>query len=194
MGITKKERGKVIGRAFQADVFLARQAWVDAVAADPNGLLDDHDLDTAAHTVSTFLGQPDYARNVTLVASGATTDNVVVHGTDIAGNVISETIALNGTSPVAGTKAFASITSMDVPEVASVTLDAGWGDVLGLRHRLAEASVLFLFAGGTDELSSSTVVVDGSDVSENTVDPNTALDATTDFVAIYATTDKGGLA
>jgi hypothetical protein len=52
--------------------------------------------------------------NVTGNASGIT-GNVVIHGTDFAGTVITNTIALSGTSTVAGTKAFASVTSVDFP-------------------------------------------------------------------------------
>ncbi len=60
--------------------------------------------------------QPDFARIATVKgnASGIT-GNVVVHGTNIAGTAISDSIALSGASEVLGVKAFKTITSVDLP-------------------------------------------------------------------------------
>ena len=43
------------------------------------------------------------------------TGNVVITGTDICGNAITDTIAASGTSTVAGIKAFASVSNVHVP-------------------------------------------------------------------------------
>jgi hypothetical protein len=67
----------------------------------------------AAYAITKTLDVPRVV-NVTGNASGIT-GNVVYHGLDFSGTAITDTIALSGTSTVAGTKAFASVTSVDLP-------------------------------------------------------------------------------
>ena len=67
----------------------------------------------AAYAVTKTLDVPRVL-NVTGNASGIT-GNVVYHGLDFSGTAITDTIALSGTSTVAGVKAFASVTSVDLP-------------------------------------------------------------------------------
>src|SRR5579883_2351044 len=102
-----------------------RQQWTAPLAANATKILNAHNLDGT--TVTTFASQPDFPRNVQIVASSATTSNVTINGTDIRGNSISETLALNGTTPVLGNKAFASITSIVLPTVATTTINVGTG-------------------------------------------------------------------
>ncbi len=66
--------------------------------------------------VTTGITQPDVPRAITAKAnaSGCVGD-VVIHGTDIAGTTITDTIALSGASEVAGVVAFATVTSIDFP-------------------------------------------------------------------------------
>jgi hypothetical protein len=79
--------------------------------------------------------QPDFARIATVKgnASGIT-GNVVVHGTNIAGTVISDTIALSGASEVLGVLAFKTITSVDLPaetHSGTDTVSIGAGNKVG---------------------------------------------------------------
>lgn len=107
------------------------------IAAVPDGILALASIATAT-TLSTFAATYSqnamgrYGRNVTLVASGAATGNVVVRGLDYLSQPMSETLALNGATTVQGKKAFKQIQQVVVPAVAATTISLGWGNVLGL--------------------------------------------------------------
>src|SRR5262245_45622730 len=66
--------------------------------------------------ITTAITNPDVPRTVTAKgnASGIT-GNVVIHGTNVEGDVITDTIALNGASEVEGAKAFKTVTQIDLP-------------------------------------------------------------------------------
>jgi hypothetical protein len=71
---------------------------------------------TAQAGVLPAAGIPDCPRNVQIDCNNAgNKKNVVIHGTNFAGETISETIALNETTAVAGNLAFASVTAIDLP-------------------------------------------------------------------------------
>src|SRR5690348_17297940 len=92
---------------------IRRQQWTAPLAANTTYYINAHNLDGS--TISSFASQPNFPRNVQIVASGATTSNVTINGTDIRNQVISETLALNGTTPVFGVKAFKTVTSVVLP-------------------------------------------------------------------------------
>ena len=73
---------------------------------------------TASAQVGVTAGivQPDVPRTMTIKgnASGMS-GNVTIHGTNMAGTVVSDTIALNGAVEVLGVVGFASVTSIDYP-------------------------------------------------------------------------------
>lgn len=94
-------------------------------------------LGSEAATVTTGLTNPAVPRNVKVDCSKAgITSDVVVNGTNFAGEEIFETIALNGLTANAGTYAFASITSVELPartnapayQVATVDVTQGAQD------------------------------------------------------------------
>lgn len=113
------------------------------VTADADGILDGQDVSSAG---SVYFADGDfnplyshevmgrYGRNVTVVASGSDTDVVTVHGFDYLGQPMRENITLSGSSPVAGKKAFARVTQIDFLDQSGVTIDVGWGNVLGLPY------------------------------------------------------------
>lgn len=142
------------------------------VAADPDGLLDGTALPAAAGTVKTFLAQMPYPMNITMVCSATQTGKATVHGTNIAGEVISEEFTLNSATPVVGVKAFATVTSIDLPQKAGTeTIDVGWGGKFAIPYKLEADELVFvkLFNGSAD---TGTVTVDAEDLSKNVFDPN----------------------
>lgn len=171
--------------------YVKRQQWTAPAAASATKILSAHALDGS--TVTTFAAQPDVPRNVQIVASGATTSNVTINGTDMRGGSISETLALNGTTPVLGNKAFASITSIALPTVAATTLNVGTGVKLGLDRNLLENSVLDTYTDGVRDTTAATVASSGSmgdsNISANTVSFNTAPNGTHNYAAYVATTE-----
>lgn len=167
--------------------YIRRQQWTAPLAANTTRILNTVNLDGSTKT--TFAGQPDFPRNVQLVASGATTANVVVNGTNIRGENLSETIALNGATPVLGLHAFKTITSIVLPNVATTTISVGIGAKLGLDRRMTEASVIDAYATGTRETTAATATNSPSSTSLNTITTNTAPNGTLNFSVIFATTD-----
>lgn len=147
-----------------------------AVAADPDGLLDGTALGTGATTVTTFLNPIPYPRNLTIVASAAQTGDAVITGTNIADKAITETLTINGTSPVIGTLAFKTVTSVLLPVKAGTeNVDLGWGDKIGLPFMLTKKSLAMACLDGVIETTAASVVADADELHKNTVDLNSAL-------------------
>jgi hypothetical protein len=178
--------GRYIG-SLKTDVYgiSADQAYMarltlsaaQAVAADPDGLLDGTALGVAATTVTTFLNPMPYARNITIVASAAQAGNAVVTGTNLADQVITETITFDGTTPVLGAKAFKTVTKIVLPiKAGTENVDIGWGDKLGLPFMLAKRPLLWATDDGVIETTAPTVVVDDDELEKNTIDLHSAMD------------------
>jgi hypothetical protein len=127
-------------------------------------------LGAAAADVTTAINAIDFPRNVTIKGNaGGIAGDVVITGTNVAGDEITETIALNASSEVLGTKAFASVTNIHVPAKTNGsgdTVSIGWGKVLGLPQIVYNAAFLLvkLFDGSTD---SGSLTVDSDEVEKN---------------------------
>lgn len=145
-------------------------------------------------TVTSFLAQPDVPRNLVITPSGTTADvaagNVVVSGTDIHDNAISESFvfAANASTATTGSKAFKTISSVLFPAEDSpfnAVWSIGVGAKLGLGGCLDGAGwYLKGLVDGVD-LTGSTVAADNDEVSKNTVIPNPAPDAARDFDLMF---------
>lgn len=149
-----------------------------ACAADADGILDGIELGAQAQTVTEFLNTMPYPRNLTVVASAATGENakVVVHGTNIADKPISEEFTLTGDTPVVGSKAFKTITAIQLPVAAgSETIDIGWGDKLGLPFMMTNKPLAFALQAGAIETTAPTLAIDADEIEKNTIDLNSAL-------------------
>ena len=104
----------------------------------------------------------DVARALQAVSTNAgdTTQTLTLTGTDIAGETISEDIALNGTTPVLGQKAFKTVTAASLSAVLAGNLNVGTTDILGLSVRVLNAyDVLFTLVGSTGAADAGTLVV-----------------------------------
>jgi hypothetical protein len=77
-----------------------------------------------------------YGRNVQVVLSGAGTGTITIDGYDYLMQPMSETMALNGATPVLGLKAFYLIRQFTIPTVGAVTLNLGTGAKLGLPYKV----------------------------------------------------------
>lgn len=151
-------------------------ASTQTVASDADGILALQALDKAGDVVTTFLKQPPYARNLTVVASADQTGKVVVEGLDIAGNLITEEFTLNGTTPIVGKLAFSKVLKVTLPvKVATETIDLGWGELIGLPFRLASSPLCWALDDGV-AMTAPTFTVDATDLAENVVDFDGSLD------------------
>ncbi|API60536.1 hypothetical protein BSL82_15635 [Tardibacter chloracetimidivorans] len=145
-----------------------------------------------------------YGRNVIIDSSGAgdTTQTATVYGTDYLGNTVIETIAFNGTTAVAGKKAFKTITRIAISAALAGNGFVGTGDVLGLP--------VYLPAGGLvlKEIEDGAIATSGTLVAglavntpstattadvRGTYDPNSACDGSKGFALIAALPDPGFL-
>lgn len=177
--------------------YIRRQAWTNAVALSATALKALTATSASVATTITPTSQPDFARKISVTPGGTTADvaagNYVLTGTDIRGKAITDTLvfAANDTAKQVSVKAFKTVTNLVAPiqDGAAATFSIGVEDALGLDRCMSEAAVVDTYQNGTRETTAATVTYDASDVSKNTVDPNTALDGTRDFTVIYVATE-----
>ncbi len=138
-----------------------------AVAAAGNATINGA---SASGGVATF----DYARAVNVDSSnvGDTTQTVTVTGTDYWGQAQTEEIALNGTTLVAGQKAFKTITQVAVSAALAGNLTVGNEDIFGLPYRVTDAGYLFRvgWAGALAEDAGTFVAADTATATATTGD------------------------
>jgi len=167
--------------------------YPSAAAASTNAILAAT-ADAGEVEAADLDAQPDVPRNITATAGGTAADvaavSVVVHGFNVWGEPISETLpafTVDTAGTVAGSKAFASITSVELPEHDDdgATVSIGYGDKLGLPVTLDRNTVVAVFVNGVKEATTGTVTFDADEVEKNTVDPSTALSGVDVIVDYY---------
>lgn len=174
------------------------------LVADVNGVVEAATPTTAnfaftltagAADLATGAGGAPFGRNLTVDSTGTSTAAVVtVSGKDYLGVSMSEALTLNGTTVVAGKKAFAEVTAATVDVTANVSgLIIGFGDVLGLPFYIPSVDHVLLelednveatagtFVAGVDALATTTT----GDV-RGTYDPNSATDGAKNFRVVVA--------
>lgn len=187
-----------IGQTIQSDItgynpdrgFIAHVTVTAPDAATGANILALTALTSEVQTVSasSLLTDPDFPRCLQIDSnSSVATGNVLITGTDYADAALTETIALNGTTNVAGTKAFKTVISVRLPvKVASESVSVGVTDKLGMPYKLSLNTVLATYLAGTLEGTAPTVTVSSTVLASNTIDLNTALDSskTVDYFVI----------
>jgi hypothetical protein len=193
MGFIQKIYGRQIrkGGVQGGEVMIRRQVWTAPATASTTAVHAAITQPTSGTTtVTTAITNPVHVRNLTITGNQATcTGDVVIAGTNIRNESITETIAANGTATVAGNKAFKTVTSIVIPTrgAASDTIAIGTGVKLGLDSKLTEASVLDAFTDGVRETTAATVANSATAIESNTVTTNTAPNATRNFAVLFAT-------
>lgn len=151
----------------------------EAADLDADGILNDATTSaTVASVKTTFLAQPPQARGLTFTPSDSALGNVIVAGTDIDDNPITETIATNTTNAISSLNAYKTVTSVSLPTSAgTITWDVGWDERLGLPFMLAEKPFYFEIYNNTIEIATAgALVVDADELGKNTYDPQGNLD------------------
>lgn len=188
---------KTVAEVQSAFGYLRRQNWTAPDAAADDAVHANITLLTTVQDIATAITNPDFPRQVTITgtkAGGSLTGNVVITGTNIRDEVITETIAITADTEVKGTKAFKTVTNIHLPVRATAgdTVKVGIGDALGLDRCMAANEVILACADGVYETTRPTVTFDADEVEKNTVDINTALDASKDILVDYITVEKTG--
>lgn len=167
-----------VDRAFLAHFQVAASAATVASNINVHAAIT---LGAAAQDITTAITQPSVPRNIIIKGNAAgNAGNVVITGTNYADEVITETIALNEATAVAGAKAFKTVTKITVPiqtHAGTDTVSVGTGEVLGLPYKLAHNTVMRAVFDGTVEATAPTVTVSASALESNTVDFDTALNS-----------------
>lgn len=176
--IDKKTR-KLIGELQSSKGYIRVQNWNTTPPAAAAATAVHTDITTAVVT-TTGITNPDVPRVLSVVEGGAThtaTGNVVIAGTDIRGNAITDTITLNGNTTVNGAKAFKTVTSIDTTGVTGIgaasTVQVGIAAKLGLdRLYDVDAGIKCTVDKALDTLTALTY--DAVNISGNFYTPTTA--------------------
>lgn len=172
-------------------------------AADPDGVCLPQSA-TGAHSLTlngALVGADgvavlDVPRNVVVDSGGADTATLTVNGFDEYGVAMSENIVLNGTTAVAGKKAFKRITAVTASGTITNAAFIGTGDVLGLPVFIAGAAEILRESQNGAVATAGTLVT--GDVSEatatsgdvrGTYDPSAACNGSLAFDILVAPID-----
>ncbi len=153
-----------------------------AVAATTVAVMAATALTAATQEIASGITSPAVPRSIRVKGNAAgIAGDVVIHGTNYASETISETIALNGSTVVEGNKAFRTVTQIDLPvetNAGTDTVSAGWGDKLGIPYKLPHNTVQMAYRNNVLEGTAPTVTTSATNLEDNTVDLNSALNGT----------------
>lgn len=166
--------------------------------ADTDGIMSARTDTGTGVTISagTSINFPDVPRNMTATAGGTVGDvaneSVTFTGKDIDGNSISETLTaftIDTAGTQASVKCFAELDTVELPKMdgTGATISIGYGDILALPERLERNTVIAAFLANTVEGTAPTVVVNASNLENNSVDINSSLNSTPVRVEYVAT-------
>lgn len=157
-----------------------------------NAVIGDTALANGATTVvTTGFTQPDVPRNLTVTGNAAAVaGNVVIVGTNQAGETITETIVAAGTATVVGNKAFATVTQVTFPAYVSAGTErirVGTGAKLGLPFSNSRDGLIHAHLNGVREATRGTVTFSATARESNTLTLNSALNGTPVIVDYHET-------
>jgi len=191
--IIKNKYATFIGHKYHGKFYVDVQKWTAPDAPGADNVLSATALTTAVQTVTTGITNPDFPRVLSVTGNdGNVTGNVVITGTNIRGEVITDTIALSGNSTVAGVKAFKAVTSIQLPvyDVADTeTVSVGITNELGLQSIPLSTDVESEHSGNAVDTGGTVLTRDASNIEECLYDPTTECDDSTDKVIAYLSED-----
>ncbi len=153
--------------------------------ASANRFVVSVNMANGAYTIANASSSDGLARNVVATITGVTGNDtagsILVTGTDIRDEVITETIAMTAGVGGTGTKAFKTVTSIVqsgwVINTGNDTIVIGTGTVIGLPVKVAAAGDAVMTALGT-AIVAATVVAGGAlptnAISDSTIDASAA--------------------
>ncbi|HWY79366.1 MAG TPA: hypothetical protein VNW29_03345 [Candidatus Sulfotelmatobacter sp.] len=164
---------------------LRQQTFTAPAAAENTSVLAAQTLPASGTTVVTAgITNPDVPRTVRLKGNQATVQGlqVIVTGTDIQGNALSETVTMGNAfaTPTDTVNAFATVISVTLPTrgASGDTISFGKGAALGLDSYCDQYS--FSGFGGVTSYTYSTTVI-----ARNTITLSATLDGATNQAVNY---------
>jgi len=168
--------------AYLGQIAIIERSATEAHAADTDGVHASITATEAAQTITDDITDPPCPRNITITCAKGGGENmsgdVVITGTNIFGEVITDTIAEGADGTIQGTVAFKTVTSILVPVrvAAGDAILVGYGDKLGLPFYLYHADqVIQCSLDYAIEGTRATVVADDDEIEKNTIDLNSSL-------------------
>lgn len=147
----------------------------EAVAPDDDGIMTATATKTTAQTITEFEAQPPCARVLTVKSTGTAGDiaakDIVIYGTDINDQAISEAItptadtAINATT----TKAFKTVEKIVIGAMdgTGANIKVGWGDKYGLPFVSDKELLLYSLENGA--VATAATITSNSELAKNVV-------------------------
>ena len=181
--------------AYLGQIAIIERSATEAAAASNTAVHASIAANEGAQTITTNITNPPCPRNITITCAHAAggsdmSGNVVITGTNIFGETITDTIAEGTDGTKQGTVAFKTVTSILVPgwKQDGDAITVGFGDKLGLPFYLYHADqVIQCSRNYAIESTRATVVADDDEIENNTIDLSSALNGSVVriIVAIY---------
>jgi len=185
--IIKNKYATFVGHKFNPKFRVVVQKWTAPDAPNDTGILASTALKSTVQTITTGITQPDFPRilNVDSDSTDAT-GKVIITGTNIREEPISEEFTLNGTTVVTGTKAFKSVKSIQLPvKAASESVFVGTTDKLGLQEIPYSTSVIAEVSGNANDTGGVILTRDSDEIEKCVYDPTTQCDGNTNKMIAY---------
>ena len=185
--LIKNKYAVYVGHKFQGKHYLVVQKWTAPDAPSVDGILASTLLLAAAQTITSGITNPDFPRVLQIDSDeGGATGDVVITGTNIRGEVVTDTIALNGTTAVDGVVAFKTITSILLPAKAGTeSVWVGWLDKLGLQSIPMSTTVISEDSNNAADTGGAILTRDSDEIEKCLFDPTTECDASVDKAIVY---------
>ena len=188
--IIKNKWATIVAHQFLGKFYPVVQGWTAPDAPSVDGILSSTLLLSAAQTITTGITQPDFPRVLEIDSDGAASGDVVITGTNIRGETVTDTIALNTTNVVLGVVAFKTITSILLPaKSASESVFVGWGDKLGLQSIPLSTEVISEDSNNATDTGGTVLTRDADEVEKCVFDPTTECDGSVDKAIVYISSE-----
>lgn len=158
-----------LGRVYIWDIVPAAKSTTAVCNAQAAAAAGNLTINGASATAGVVTFADARAVNVDTNNTANTTQTVTITGTDYYGQSQTEDIACNGTTLVAGQKAFKTVTGVYVDDAITGTIQVGSEDTFGLPYRITNAGYI-VHAGWNDTLADDA----GTFVAADTTSPATA--------------------
>ncbi|MCK9327757.1 MAG: hypothetical protein M0P69_19840 [Bacteroidales bacterium] len=174
------EMGQTIGLELVDRGFIAHLAWsaVQNCAADTDGIIKGIECSTKATVVESGFTALLCARNITATVAATTAAEILavkvkITGLNIHNEIITEELPVfttGTTGSVTGSKAFASVTKVEIPAMGgdTVTVDIGFGVKLGVPFKLPHDTTIKAYNSGSTAESGGTWAVSATAYEDNT--------------------------
>ena len=164
----------------------------EAVAVDDDGIMTATATKTTEQTITEFAAQPPCARLLTVKSTGTAGDiaaeDIVIYGTDINDQAISEAITptVDTTINATTTRAFKTVNKVVIGAMdgTGANIKIGWADKYGLPFISDGELLLYSLENGA--VASAATITSNAELSKNVVAFNTSSNGKTREIIILA--------